>query len=114
MDAEWGTDDCVSHALGVDFKRPHCILTETQEEAFLAAVKRYGGVDSMCAEFARRGAFRRVYDDTREVGDVIVGATDKLAFCIAKIDIDYLPLARTHHGFESVTFINIIGIWRAA
>ena len=112
LDAKWGTDDCVSFVMGDDFKRPKCIQTETQEEAYIRAVKRYGGVDNMCAEFARRGAYRRVSDGSREVGDVVVGSTANDSFCIAKIDTDYLPVARTLYGYNAVEFLDIVGVWR--
>jgi len=75
MDAEWGRDDCVSYVFGIDFDRPECIRTPTQEAAFVAAVKQYGGVEPMCEEFARRGAYRRVTDGSRRIGDVVVGST---------------------------------------
>ena len=112
MDAEWGKDDCVTHALGIDFDRPECIRTDSQESAFVRAVKQYGGVDAMCEEFARRGAYRRVTDGSRRIGDVVVGATINEAFCIAKVDGQYLPRARTLCGYEVVQFVNIIGEWR--
>jgi len=112
MDAEWGRDDCVSYVLGADFDRPECIRTRTQEQAFLAAVKHYGGVESMCEEFARRGGYVRVTDDSRRIGDVWCGSTANEVFCIARIDGAYLPRARTHHGYDVVSFVNVIGIWR--
>ena len=112
LNAQWGKDDCVSHVMGGDFDRPKCIRTDSQEDAFVRAVKQYGGVDAMCAEFARRGAFVRVTDGSRRIGDVVVGATVNEAFCIAKIDKSYLPVARSNRGYDVVSFIDIIGVWR--
>jgi len=110
--AEWGRDDCVSYIFGIDFDRPECIRTPTQEAAFVAAVKQYGGVGAMCDEFARRGAYRRVTDGSRCIGDVVVGSTIYDAFCIAKIDGSYLPIARSNLGFDVIQFVDIIGVWR--
>jgi len=112
LDAEWGSDDCVSYILGGDFQRPDCIRVPTQEAAFVAAVKEYGGVEQMCAEFARRGGYTRVTDGSRQVGDVIAGKTANEVFCLAKIDSDYLPVARTLCGYNAVEFLDIINVWR--
>lgn len=110
--AEWGKDDCISYVFGIDFDRPESIRTQTQEEAFVRAVKEYGGVESMCEEFARRGGYKRVTDGSRRIGDVVVGSTIDEAFCIAKVDSSYLPFARQARGYAVAEFVDIIGVWR--